>query len=621
MAKNKRHRAHPKSAVQASPRSVRAYEGANTKDGWKPRRAGASANLDHRADSTQLRARARSLVQNVPYVARALQALSSATIGTGIEPVSRAESKRVAKQLNALWDAWSPVCDADGLHDIYGLQRLAYHAMEQDGEVLIRRRYRLPQDGLPVPMQLQVLEIDYLDTAKIGPVANGGRIISGKQFDAIGRCTGYWLFESHPGDPLTANKVQSRLVPADEIIHLFDARRPGQMRGITRLAPVIARARDLQLYEDAELARKNLESRLSVLASASPDAMANPQDGATTVNPADVANGDLGQLSSGGITELPPGLNLTAFEPKPATGTVEYLKWQLHLIASGIGVPYEALTGDMNEVNFSSARIRIIDFRRDVEQMQWTVLVPRLLNRIWGWFVDAAYLGTGVARDTAVEWSTPRWDYVIPQQDINAEVEAIKYGLMTPSESLRRRGYKPEQVFAELGSDFAALKESGALPFLQFMQGKSAADPEPTDPATPPKQGKRSAGDIPPMQLTLPAIHIHQSETRIEPPVVNVGGPTVNVERAEAPAVHVNVQPTPVTIDVQPAEVRADAPVIHVAAPNVTIQPAQVTVELEANIPPAEITLDLPTRKTTTDITRDSMGRIVSTTQIETDAE
>jgi len=67
------------------------------------------------------------------------------------------------------------------------------------------------------------------------------------------------------------------------------------------------------------------------------------------------------------------------------------------------------------------------------------------------------------------------------------------------------------------------------------------------------------------MQLTLPAIHIHQSETRIEPPVVNIGGPTVNVERAEAPAVHVNVQPTPVTIDVQPAEVRADAPVIHVA--------------------------------------------------------
>jgi len=617
MAKRKQ---KPASKPTAAVRQVRAYEGANTKDGWRPRRAGASANLDHRADAVQLRARARSLVQNVPYIARALQSLTSATIGTGIEPVSRAESKRLGKQLNSLWESWSPVSDADGLHDIYGLQRLAYHAMEQDGEVLIRKRMRLASDGLPVPLQLQVLEADYIDTAKIGPVAGGGRIVSGKQFDALGRCTGYWLFESHPGDPLSASKVASKLVPASDIIHLFDARRPGQMRGITRLAPIIARSRDLMLYEDAVLARKNLESRLGVLASASVDAMGNPSDGATSVDAAKVADGDLGALPSGGITELPPGLNLTAFDPKPEGGTVEYLKWQLHLIASGIGVPYEALTGDMNEVNFSSARIRIIDFRRDVEQMQWTVLVPRMLNRIWQWFCEAANF-TGLPIDTAVEWSTPRWDYVNPQQDINAEVEAIKYGLMTPSESLRRRGYKPEQVFAELGSDFAALKDSGALPFLQFMQGKPAADAEPTDPATPPKQGKRSAGDIPPMQLTLPAIHIHQSETRIEPPVVNVGGPTVNVERAEAPAVHVNVQPTPVTIDVQPAEVRADAPVIHVAAPNVTIQPAQVTVELEANIPPAEITLDLPTRKTTTDITRDSMGRIVSTTQIETDAE
>lgn len=619
MAKRKRHQ-QPAAKPTAPVRQVRAYEGANTKDGWRPRRAGASANLDHRADAVQLRARARSLVQNVPYIARALQSLTSATIGTGIEPVSRAESKRLGKQLNSLWESWSPVSDADGLHDIYGLQRLAYHAMEQDGEVLIRKRMRLASDGLPVPLQLQVLEADYIDTAKIGPVAGGGRIVSGKQFDALGRCTGYWLFESHPGDPLSASKVASKLVPASDIIHLFDARRPGQMRGITRLAPIIARSRDLMLYEDAVLARKNLESRLGVLASASVDAMGNPSDGATSVDPAKVADGDLGALPSGGITELPPGLNLTAFDPKPEGGTVEYLKWQLHLIASGIGVPYEALTGDMNEVNFSSARIRIIDFRRDVEQMQWTVLVPRMLNRIWQWFCDAANF-TGLPIDTAVEWSTPRWDYVNPQQDINAEVEAIKYGLMTPSESLRRRGYKPEQVFAELGSDFAALKESGALPFLQFLQGKPAADPEPTDPATPPKQGKRSAGDIPPMQLTLPAIHIHQSETRIEPPVVNVGGPTVNVERSEAPAVHVNVQPTPVTIDVQPAEVRADAPIVHVAAPNVTIQPAQVTVELEANIPPAEITLDLPTRKTTTDITRDSMGRIVSTTQIETDAE
>ncbi len=42
---------------------ARAYEGASTKDGWRPKRAGASANTDHLADGSNLRARARSLVQ------------------------------------------------------------------------------------------------------------------------------------------------------------------------------------------------------------------------------------------------------------------------------------------------------------------------------------------------------------------------------------------------------------------------------------------------------------------------------------------------------------------------------------------------------------------------------
>lgn len=71
------------------------------------------------------------------------------------------------------------------------------------------------------------------------------------------------------------------------------------MRGITRLAPIIARSRDLMLYEDAVLARKNLESRLGVLASANVDAMGNPSDGATSVDATKVADGDLGALPSG----------------------------------------------------------------------------------------------------------------------------------------------------------------------------------------------------------------------------------------------------------------------------------------------------------------------------------
>jgi lambda family phage portal protein len=457
---------------------ARAYEGAMRTDGWRPRRAGASANADHAADGRELRIRSRSLVQNVPYVASGIQALVSATIGTGIEPRFDGDGAEV---LNPLWASWSKVADADAIFDIYGLQAAAYRAMEQDGEVLVRRRTRRPDDNLPVPLQVQLLEIDWLDSSKTGKSSSGNDIISGIEYDALGKPSAYWLFDSHPGEIMRrGSRVTSAPVPAKDIIHLFAPTRPGQGRGITRLASIIARVRDVMLYEDAELQRKNLETRLGLIVSGDASVMEGPvQFGTPSAAGSDGGSsyGDIGQLPSGGISEVRPGVTLTAVEPKPAGGYVEYMKFGLHLIAAGLGVPYEAMTGDMVEVNFSSARIRQIDFRRDTEQRQWLVVIPRLCDRVCDWFVESAVLAGKVQRNgkRTVDHSTPRWDYVNPAQDVKADVTAISNALLSPSEALRRRGYKPEQVFAEMGRDFKAMQSSGALDLMSFLQAKSTA--------------------------------------------------------------------------------------------------------------------------------------------------
>ena len=447
----------------------RAYEGASRRDGWKPRRAGASANTDHNGDATELRARARSLVQNVPYVARAIEALVSSTIGTGISPRSLAPEAE-AKRIDALWEQWTHVADADGLGNFYSLQARAYRAMEIDGEVLIRIRPRSPQDGLPVPLQLQLLEIDWLDSAKCGTI-QGRSIVNGVEYDGLGRVSAYWLFDRHPGELIgTLRKAASRPVPASRIIHLYRPDRPGQGRGFSRLSPVIARIRDVQLYEDAEISRKNLESRLSVIASGDLAQMAAPPvDGETA------AAGDLGQLGSGGITSVPAGMNLTVIEPKAAPGYTDYIVQQHHIIAAGIGVPYESMTGDMTKVNFSSARIRRIDFKRDVEQVQWLLLVPQLCNRVRAAFMEAALLAGVLQRaEPAVDWSTPKWEYVNPAQDVKADADEIAAGLSSFSEKLRQRGYKPELVFSELKTDLDRLQADGVLPLLLAMKSGNA---------------------------------------------------------------------------------------------------------------------------------------------------
>jgi capsid protein len=104
-------------------------------------------------------------------------------------------------------------------------------------------------------------------------------------------------------------------------------------------------------------------------------------------------------------------------------------------------------------------------------------VIPRLCDRVCDWFVESAVLAGKVQRNgkRTVDHSTPRWDYVNPAQDVKADVTAISNALLSPSEALRRRGYKPEQVFAEMGRDFKAMQSSGALDLMSFLQAKSTA--------------------------------------------------------------------------------------------------------------------------------------------------
>lgn len=472
----------------------RAYEAASPRDTWRPRRAGASANADHLADASALRAKSRSLIQNVPYIQAGFEGLVSATIGVGIMPRSIGAD---ADKFNALFEQWTKVCDADGRLDYYGMQAAAYETMEADGEVMIRLRPRRPSDGLPIPLQLQLLEIDWLDSTRTG-VVDGQDVINGIEYNGLGAVTAYYLWPQHPGDStrLRNKKNQSQRVPAQFIIHLYSPKRPGQGRGFPRMAPIIGRVRDLQLYEDAELARKNLETRLSVIGSGDVSQMGNAPVFGDSADPAQHANqtGDLGELPSGSVFQMPAGTNVTVVEPKAAPGYVEYVKYNMHIISAGFGVPYEMMTGDMDEVNFSSARVRLLDFRRSVGRMQWLVIIPKLLNPIHRAVVDAAYLNGSIRRpDYAVRYSPPKWDYVNPVDDVRSDLAEIGGGLCSLSEKIRQRGDNPDDVFAEIKRDFDKLSELGILDILLFLQKgnlPTEAGDEPVKPDDTPKRSR-----------------------------------------------------------------------------------------------------------------------------------
>ena len=271
---------------------------------------------------------------------------------------------------------------------------------------------------------------------------------------------------------------ESQRVPAEEIVHLFNPARPGQQAGITSLAPVIVKTRDLQVYEDAEQARKNLETRWGAIGEWDeslldgvklPEGVAKSGAGPATL--------DLGELAGGGIIGLPPGMrNPTFVQPTAAPGYVDYVKHQQKMIAAGTGVPYEFMTGDLSEVNFSSSRVRTNQYRRSVEREQWTLFVPIFCNRIAARWMELQSLVPGrVVEGVRPDWTTPKWASVNPAQDVAADLAEIKGGLCSISEKIRQRGYDPELVFSELRSDLERLNNDGTLPLLAALLG--AANP------------------------------------------------------------------------------------------------------------------------------------------------
>ena len=215
-------RAQARAAIDVVSKS-RSYDGAakgRRTAGWKT--FGTDANSETNLALPTLRNRSRDLVRNNGYASKAVQVLVENTIGTGIMAKIAGDSKPQVKKATMLWKEWAESldCDFDGLHDFYGLQSLAFRSLVEGGDVIIRR-VKTSYD-YNVPLQLQVLEGDFLDTSKnsIAPDQNT-RVIQGVEFDKQGRKIAYWLYDQHPGDNTRYHGITSKRYLAQDIIHLL----------------------------------------------------------------------------------------------------------------------------------------------------------------------------------------------------------------------------------------------------------------------------------------------------------------------------------------------------------------------------------------------------------------
>ncbi|MCP5197663.1 MAG: phage portal protein [Gammaproteobacteria bacterium] len=447
---------------------ARAYEATSTRprvEDWTRELYGPNAALD---DSDYARARAQDAIRNNPWINNALDLIVSHEIGCGIQPRPKIKDAGLRKELVDLWNFSVPELDADGTSDFYAWQSLLSRAENESGEVFVRRRPRLPNDGLVVPIQFQALEADLLPL-RHNAMNDKNSIRQGIERNPYGKRVAYWFYTEHPADrSVTGNAFDLKPVPADQIAHHYTPLRPGQLRGEPKGISALLRARVMDGFEAAELDRRKARAKFVGGIYRETEEENPVTDGSVTVE-AQIADREKQrayvEIENAYLLSLAPNERMV-LENGDTGGQnlLDFFRTQLRGMAAAWGVPYELMTGDYGGTNDRIMRVILNAFYRRLEIRQ-DRLVSQVLQPIWCWWLDAAvdfgvirlsgYRVTDEARRAwqQCEWRAFDWSYVNPLQEVQTKVLKIKNGLSSQSAEIAATGWDAEDVDQDNAND------------------------------------------------------------------------------------------------------------------------------------------------------------------------
>ena len=417
-----------------------------------------SATVEVGAAAPTVARRARDAVRNDPYAARIVDLWTGNAVGAGI--TTRWADKPHAEA----WRRWSDstACDAEGKLDLYGLQALVMRAVVESGECFVRL---LPADitaANPVGLRLQVLESDHLDTARNGMI-EGLPTMQGIALGDAGEPAAYWLHRSHPGASWllpSGGRLASDAVAARDVLHVYRKRRPGQLRDVSWLAPVLTRLRDLSDYEAALLMKAKIEACLAAVVS---------EDGDDTMT--GPASGLLRDAQGRTVESFEPGMilyrrgvgSVEVVNPSGGGSHAAFARRALEASAVGTGLTYDQVAGDLTQANYSSLRAGKIEFRRLCEQIQYGMLIPMLVRPIADRFhQQGALLGLwGADVPEGMSHVPPAHEMIDPLKDTTALIAQVRAGFVPQPEAVGAFGYDFRQVVEMIREANAQLDDAG----------------------------------------------------------------------------------------------------------------------------------------------------------------
>lgn len=443
---------------------------------------GTSANGEVASSLASLRNRSREFVRDSWAGQRMLDVLTSHVVGTGIVTVPNTGSDRADNAVRFVFEEWSERADVEGVLDWPGIQALAVRSMIEGGDTVVRFIDIPLADAVgTVPFRLLGLEGDLIDTTRDRSLADRN-VRLGVQLGQWGRREGLYLFENHPGE-MTLSSTRSNFIAWNDLSHVYRPLRFGQVRGVPWFAPILLNAKEVQDLIDATLVKARTEACFAGFIKRTSGGLSP-----LTKQSDDRDGKKITKIEPGMIADIGDG-EITFANPSSQTAFAEVYMTAMQAMAAGAGITYDQLTGDLRQANYSSLRAGKIEFRRLVEQVQWTVLVPQLIAPVHRRLIDRAIIAGRIRNRREgyrLDHIMPAVEPIDPKKDLEADILAVRAGRLSPQEFIAAWGRDWRQVVTDTAAflefidkqrdgDGLALDIDGRRPMKGSTNGRAPA--------------------------------------------------------------------------------------------------------------------------------------------------
>ncbi len=415
-----------------------------------------SPDTDILTDLQLLRDRSRWLARNAPLGAGAINTTVTNVVGGGLKLQARIDRKflNLTDEQADAWEdmaerefaLWSKYCDAEQALGFGGLQELALRSALESGDVFVVLPY-LRKARSPYGITLQLIEADRVTNPD--NKQDSREIAGGIERDAFGAAVAVHIQESHPGELYAGGSAQkwTRVrVYGDasgrrQVLHLFRKLRPGQVRGVPFLAPVIRELKQISRYTDAELMAAVVSGMLTVFVrSESSDQPLAPMS-PTEETGAAAGDSDL-KLGNGAIVGLGPGEDVTTVNPqRPNAQFDPFFDAIVKQIGLCLEIPKEVLVKHFT-ASYSAARAALLEaWKFFVGRRTW--LAGSLCQPIYeAWLEEAiandripapGFLSDPLVREAycRADWIGPAKGMINEKDEVAAAVSRIQNRLST----------------------------------------------------------------------------------------------------------------------------------------------------------------------------------------------